>query len=372
MVTGKDGRDAADRQAEGGRFRRTTLSDVARHAGVSAVTVSRALRKPDMVSGDLRQRIDAAVRDLSYVPNRLASALASSRTHMIGVIVQSLTNGVFADYLRAIHDTLIPADFRALVLNTRYSAGEEEKAIEALLGQHPEAMIVAGIDQTARSRSLLEQAGIPVIQTMELADDPIDINIGFSQTDGGYEATRFLIDLGHREIGQISARLDPRSRRRIDGYRRAMDEAGLASEHLISATPEPSRVRLGAELFRELRARRPGMSAVFSCNDDLALGALFESQRQGIAVPDDISIIGFNDLEFCATAFPSLTSVATPRYEIARQAAQLVLEILAGGQRPAERRIDVGFSIRARESTAAGPFAGGSASLPLARAAKAG
>jgi LacI family gluconate utilization system Gnt-I transcriptional repressor len=307
-----------------------------------------------MVSSDLRRRIDAAVHELGYIPNQLASALASSRTGAIGVLVQSLTNGVFADYLRAVHDVLGPADFRVLVLNTRYSAEEEEKAIEGLLGQHPEAMIVAGIDQTARSRLMLEQAGIPIVQTMELADDPIDINIGFSQREGGYAATRYLLDLGHRQIGQISARLDPRSRRRIEGYRLAMEEASLDPAGLISATPEPSRVRLGADLFRDIRARRPDITAVFCCNDDLALGALFECQRQGIAIPSDMSIIGFNDLEFCASSFPTLTSVATPRYEMARRAAEIVLDIIrGGGVRPADPRIDLGFEIRERESTGA-------------------
>lgn len=338
---------------EASRPKRTTLSDVARHAGVSAVTVSRALRKPDMVSLDLRRRIDTAVRELAYIPNQLASALASSRTQTIGVVVPSLTNGVFADYLRAVHDVLVPADFRVVVFNTRYSAIEEEKAIESLLGQHPEAMIVAGIDQTPRSRLMLEQAGVPVVQTMELADDPIDINIGLSQRDGGYAATRYLIDLGHVAIAQISARLDPRSRRRIDGYKAAMDEAGLATDQLITATVEPSTVGLGADLFREIHARNPRITAVFCCNDDLALGALFACQRGGIEVPGDISIVGFNDLEFCSTSFPTLTSVATPRHEMARRAAGIVLEIIrGGGHRPANRRIDLGFSIRERESTA--------------------
>jgi LacI family gluconate utilization system Gnt-I transcriptional repressor len=349
--TQKDATEAG--RADGDRQpRRTTLSDVARRANVSAVTVSRALRKPDMVSADLRQRIDDAVRELAYVPNRLASALASARTHSIGVIVQSLTNGVFADYLRAIHDILFPADFRVLVLNTRYSAAEEEKAIEALLGQHPEAMIVAGIDQTPRSRRLLEQAGIPVVQTMELTDDPIDINIGFSQTAAGYAATRYLLDLGHRVIGHASARFDPRARRRIDGYRRAMAEASLDPSRLISATPQPSSVRLGAELFNEIHARCPDMTAIFCGNDDLALGAVFECQRRAISVPGDLSVIGFNDLEFCASSFPTLSSVATPRYEIARHAAGIVLDIVRGGGRPARQRIDVGFTINARESTA--------------------
>jgi LacI family gluconate utilization system Gnt-I transcriptional repressor len=111
-------------------------------------------------------------------------------------------------------------------------------------------------------------------------------------------------------------------------------------------------VRLGAELFADLYARVPDMDAVFCCNDDLALGALFECHRRGIAVPDDMSIIGFNDLEFCASAFPALTSVAIPRYEMAEQSARIVLDLIRGsGERPAERRIDLGFRIVERQST---------------------
>jgi LacI family gluconate utilization system Gnt-I transcriptional repressor len=339
--------------------RRTTLFDVAELAGVSPVTASRVLRKPELVSAALRNRVESAMRDLAYIPNYLASALASSRTHTIGAVIPSLTNGVFSDYLKALHDVFLPGGFQILVLNSRYSPIEEEKAIATLLGQHPEGMIVAGIDQTDRARLLLEQAGVPVVQTMEVAEEPdaiIDINIGLSQRQGGYAATRYLFDLGHRRIGHISARLDARSRRRIEGYRQAMDEAGIDASRLVATTPRPSTVALGAELFSQVLARTPAIEAIFCCNDDLALGTLFECHRRGIRVPDDISIIGFNDLEFCSSAYPSLSSIATPRYEMAQKASELVLEIIRGsGERPPERRIDVGFRIVARDSTRARP-----------------
>ena len=184
------------------RPRRATLSDVAAHAGVSAVTVSRALRHPQMVSPDLRARVQRAVEALGYIPNQLASALASSRTGTIGVLIQSLTNGVFADYLKALHDAFLPAGFQVVVLNSRYSAEEEDKAIATLLGQHPEALILAGIDQSEHARRMLAQSGVPVVQTMELTDDPIDINIGFSQFGAGHAATDHLLALGRRRIGR--------------------------------------------------------------------------------------------------------------------------------------------------------------------------
>jgi LacI family gluconate utilization system Gnt-I transcriptional repressor len=336
--------------------RRKTLSDVAKRAGVSAVTVSRALRRPEMVSLDLRERIETAVRELAYVPNQLASALASSRTHRIGVIVPSLTNGVFGDYLRALHDVFLPAGFQVLVLNSSYIAGQEELAIATMLGQHPEAMIITGVDQTPQARRMLAQAAIPVVQTMEITDNPIDIAIGLSHRDAGYAATRHLIELGHRRIGQMSAPLDARARQRREGYFAAIREAGLKPFHV--AHGEPSSFVGGASLFAELIEMAPGMTGFFAGNDNLALGALFECQRRGIRVPHDMSIVGFNDLEYSATSFPSLTTVATPRHEMARRAAEIVIEIIRGsGRRPKIRQIDVGFRLVARESTAPPPAA---------------
>jgi LacI family gluconate utilization system Gnt-I transcriptional repressor len=288
------------------------------------------------------------------VPNYLASALASARTHIIGAVVPSLTNGVFVDYLRALHDFFLPKGFQVLVLNSRYSMSEEERAIATLIGHHAEALIVAGIDQTERSRTLLEGAGVPVVQTMEIGADPIDINIGLSQRDAGYAATRHLLDLGHRNIAHIAARIDFRAKRRMEGYRQAMADAGIDCTAMVEATTQQSTVLRGAEMFQRVLERLPEVEAVFCCNDDLALGVLFECQRRGIRVPEDLSIVGFNDLEFCASSYPPLTSVATPRYEMAHRAAEIVLEIIRGsGARPPQARIDLGFEIVSRGSTAA-------------------
>lgn len=333
---------------------RATLSDVARHAGVSPVTVSRAIRHPEMVSEELRKRIDAAVLKLNYIPNHLASALASTRTQIVGVIVPSLTNGVFDDYLGAIQDVLNPAGIQALVLNVRYNEIEEEKAIETLMGYHPEAMIVTGVDQTERSRQLLRNAGVPVVQTMDFTDSPIDLNIGLDHGEAGAAAVRFLYAQGHRKIAHLTARADPRARRRHAGYQRQMEAFGLSTKGLVGASPRPSDVAMGGELFAQIFEDVPDVTAVFTCNDDLALGTLFECQRRGIRVPDNVSIIGFNDLDFCTAAVPTLTSVSTERREMGTWAARAVLELIrGGGKRPRQPTVDVGFSIKSRGSTAA-------------------
>jgi LacI family gluconate utilization system Gnt-I transcriptional repressor len=332
--------------------RRVTLGDVARRAGVSAVTVSRVLREPHLVSEALRERVETAAAELAYVPNRLASALASSQTHTIGVVVPSLTNGVFNDFLSALHNVFLPAGFQLLVLNSRYTDANEEKAIATLLGHHPEAMIVTGVDQTPMARRMLQQSGVPVVQVMELTDTPIDINIGLSHLDAGQAALKFLIERGCRRIAHLMAPLDARAVRRRDAFEQEIAARGM--EPLVISSTKPTSVTLGAELFSELIERYPDIDAVWCASDNLVLGAQFECARRGIRVPEEISLMGFNDLEFCAVAHPTITSVATPRYEMGERTAQTILEILRGsGARPAVPRIDLGFEIRERGSTRA-------------------
>jgi LacI family transcriptional regulator, gluconate utilization system Gnt-I transcriptional repressor len=333
------------------RASRVTLNDVALRAGVSPVTVSRVLRAPEKVSELLRTRVHAAVRELAYIPNQLASALASSRTGRVAVIVPSLTNGVFDDYLRAAHDMFVPAGIEVLVLNSNYAPGHEERAIATALGQFPEAIILAGIDQTAQASKSLLRAGIPVVQTMEISPDPIDINIGLSHFDAGYAAARHLFDLGHRNVGHIASPLDSRGHKRVAGYLQAVREFGATPA--IATGDGPSSVGLGGSLLVKLLEGAPALSAVFCGSDNLALGALFECQRRRIRVPGDLSIIGFHDLEFAASAYPSLSTVATPRYKMAQRAAEIILEIVRGSQkRPEMRQFDLGFKVVKRESTA--------------------
>lgn len=341
------------------RQRRATLGDVARRAGVSAVTVSRVLREPHLVSEALRVRVERVAAELAYVPNRLASALASAQTRTVGVVVPSLTNGVFNDFLSALHNIFLPEGFQLLVLNSRYVDANEERAVATLLGHHPEAMIVTGVDQTPLARRMLEQSGVPVVQTMELTETPIDINIGLSHLDVGRAAVRFLIDRGCRRIAHMMAPLDARAVRRREAFEQEM--VARQMEPLVIVSTRATSVPLGSELLAALIERHPDVDAVWCSSDNLALGALFECARRGIRVPEDLCLMGFNDLEFCASAFPSITSVATPRYEMGKRTAEIILDLLrGGGERPPVRRIDTGFEIRERASTLRpGPVANG-------------
>ena len=330
---------------------RPTIADVAARAGVGAITVSRALRDPERVSQELRVQIDKAVAALGYVPDRNARALASARADLVVVLVPSLTNNVFADVVRGLYDGLGDSQLQIHLGNTHYSGMEEQRLLQAFLSQRPSAIILSGIDQTPASRKLLEVADCPVVQIMEIGPDPIDMMIGFSHFEGGRTITSHLIASGYRRIGFIGARMDPRSQRRLAGYRAALEEAKLFDARLVTTTPTPSSVSLGRELLRDALAKVPDLDAVFCNNDDLALGVLFECNHAALPVPQRIGIAGFNDLDMMSVAYPSLTSVRTHRYGIGRQAIAMVRAAISG-HRPEERVIDVGFELQARESTA--------------------
>ncbi|TPW32946.1 HTH-type transcriptional regulator GntR [Pararhizobium mangrovi] len=332
---------------------RVTLSDVAAESGVSTITVSRALREPHRVSAPLRERIDAAVEALGYVPNLAAQALASQHTNVIGVLIPSVTNNVFSDLLSAIYDTVSHTRFQIQLANTQYSVSEEEKLVRIFLNQRPAGLVVTGIDQSAACRQLLSEANCPVIQIMETAPDPIDMMVGFSHYDGAARAARHLIEKGYRRIGFIGARMDPRTQRRMEGCLSVLDAFGMLDRDLVSTTEEISSVNLGAAMLGALVDRRPDLDAVFTNNDDLALGALFECQRRAIAVPDALGICGFNDLEMVRASAPSLTSVDTRRGEMGQRAMTMLMDAIEG-KRPQKRVVDLSSTVIARQSTARG------------------
>lgn len=348
---------------------RTTIADVAARAGVSPITVSRALREPSRVSEPLRRRIEAAVRALSYVPDLHARALASARTNVVGVLIPSISNTVFADVLRGIHDRAEKTDLQVQFSNTRYSPVEEERLIKLYLSQSPAAMIVVGIDQTPAAAEMLRAAEIPIVQIMELGPDPFDMMVGLSQYDAGRAMAEHLLSAGYCRIAFLAARLDPRSNRRMAGFRAVMAEAGLDDDSLIVQTKAPSSVAMGCELLREIFRRRPDVDAVFCNNDDIALGALFESQRMGIRVPEQLGIAGFNDFEMMAAAEPPITSVATERYQMGVTAMDMIARTIAG-EPPEEKVVDLGFHLCPRASTRPGKVPG--APRPAPEAAGAG
>lgn len=330
--------------------RNITLVDVAAKAGVSAITVSRVINQPEKVSDLLRQQVQLAIDSLGYIPNQFASSLASAKSNVIGVAIPSLSNIVFNEVLRGIYEVAGKANYKVLLVDTHYSPLEEEKMVRTLLSQAPEAMIITGGDQTRSCRTMLEKARVPIVQIMELLDEPIDMNVGFSHERAAFDVVQQLLRTGHTRIAFVGARMDPRVQQRLQGYKTALAEVKQSWQGLVITTPEPSSIGLGGELFKSLMAETNGLvDAIFCCNDDLALGVLFESQRMNINVPTRLAICGFNDAEAAHYVNPSLSSVHTPRYEMGVTATEMVLQALQGVVD--KKKIDLGYTLKLRQST---------------------
>lgn len=333
--------------------RSVTLVDVAAAAGVSAITVSRAIRTPEKVSPEAREKITQAIDKLGYVPDPAASALASHRTDVIALLVPSLTNSVFADVLRGIYDSLAERPFSVQIGNYQYAPSQEEKLIRTFLRQKPACMIVAGMDQTEASLALLKNASCPVVQIMDHGPEPVDLSVGLSHEAAARAGLQHLLACGYERPGFLGARMDPRSQKRLAGFRAGAEAAGVYDPGRVITTTQKSSVGMGAQLFADLLARAPDTDAILCNNDDLAAGAIFEARRRNMAIPGDIGICGFNDLEMSRHLDPRLSSVATPLYEIGATAVELAVAAIEG-ERPAAPSLDLGFSLIARETTAGG------------------
>ena len=343
---------------------RPTIADVAARAGVGAITVSRALRAPHKVSPRLRASIDAAIRELPYVPDLNARALASSRTDVVAVLVPSLTQNIFSDVIRGVYDGLDDSGLHIEIVNTRYSVELEETHVQRVLRHHPAGIIVSGVEQSAATRRMLETSGCPVVQIMDLTDDPIQKIIGFSHERAGYAMTRHLIEAGYRRITYFSGWMNTRSRERLGGYRRALEESGLYDPGLIgqmgndedlagahqSHQHQFSTATMGRQLMLEMLDRRPSVDAVFCNNDVLSIGALFACNARGVSVPQQVGIAGFNDFDYMEAAHPPLTSLRIHRWRCGYEAMMTIRHQLSGGE-IGERIVDLGFEVMKRAST---------------------
>ncbi len=329
---------------------RTTLSDVARAAGVSPITASRALRGERGVAQDLVQRVKDAAQQLGYVPDPAARALASQRSVQVPVLVPLLSNALFVDVLDAVHRTLFPHGYQALIGVTHYDPVEEEQLLRTYLAHRPAGLLVTGFDRTEAARQLIAASGVPCVHLMEMTSAPGVYCVGFSQQDAGHAMTAHLLQRGRRRVAFVAAQLDPRTMQRAEGYRRCLRAAGLYDPRLELLSPEPSSIRLGGELLQELLRTRPEVDAVFFCNDDLAQGGLLAAQRLGLAVPGRVAIAGFNDLAGSDQMPPPLTTVRTPRSAIGEASARMLLALMKG-EAPAQNSVDLGFELMARESS---------------------
>ncbi|MFZ6050316.1 LacI family DNA-binding transcriptional regulator [Pseudomonas sp. CR3202] len=329
---------------------RPTLNEVAQRAGVSPITASRALRGITTVADDLAQKVRDAARELGYVANPAARALASAQSQSVVVLVPSLSNQLFVDTLEAIHGVLRPKGLEVLIGNFHYSRDEEEDLIRNYLAYQPRGLLLTGFERTESSRRMIEASGVPCVYMMDLDTGAGLHCVGFSQLHAGATAAEHLLSRGRKRLAFVGAQLDQRTLLRGEGFRRVLQKAGLYDPGLELLTPRPSSVGLGGELFTQLLTSHPQIDGIFFGNDDLAHGALLEAARLGVKIPEQVAVLGFNDLPSSAFMVPRLSSIRTPREAIGRRAAELILNLIAGKE-VEEPVQDMGFELVVREST---------------------
>ncbi|HSV45767.1 MAG TPA: LacI family DNA-binding transcriptional regulator, partial [Ramlibacter sp.] len=313
---------------------RVTLADVAGVAGVSPITVSRALRGERAVDPELVARVKAAADRLGYVPDPAARALASRHSTHVALLIPMLSNALFVDLLEGVQRTLRREGYQTLIGVSHYDSGEEEQLLRELLLHRPAGLLVTGLERSDSSRALIRTSGVPCVHLMDTSDLPGVHCVGLSQADAAAAMTRHLFERGRRRIAFAAAQLDPRTMQRLEGWRREMRAAGLHASTLEWLNPAPSSIALGATMFEQIVAQSPPVDAIFFCNDDLAQGALLAALRLGIPVPQRVALAGFNDLTGSDQMLPPLTTVRTPRAEIGTAAAGMLLTLMRGETPP--------------------------------------
>jgi len=325
------------------------MHEVAELAGVSRMTVSRALNHPEKVKEKVRLRVFEAVSQLGYVHNHLARSLSSSRSNVIGLVLPSLENSIFAQTVKAISDVLRPAGFHLMLAEATDDPKEEEAVISAFVAQRVAGLVLHGTRHSAASIRMLKGANVPVVENGDIPVEPIDMVASYSNRAASKAMTLHLARLGYTRIAFASLANNPRAVERQLGYLDALAEVGHE--------PDPRRIVAvsrgfggGAEAIAHIQNAAPDTDALFCAGDVLAVGALLECQRRGWEVPSRLAIGSYDDLELLRNVNPPITALRLPRHEIGKRSAEMLLARILDRELPV-RSADLGFEIVQRGST---------------------
>lgn len=304
------------------------------------MTASRALRGAADVSEANVEKVRKAAKEIGYVGNHLAGALSSKRSNLIGTVIPSLTNIVFAEVLSGISEGIEGSGLQPVFGITDYDPEKEYEVIRNMLSWNPAGLIVTGVDQPPDTRRLLASTDIPIVQIMDSDGDAVDASVGFSHITAGTEMAKTLIAQGRRNFGFIGSNLakDTRAQKRFAGFEQALTNAGLgfvAQEKTIA----PSTIQTGMDLTSKILSQHAELDCIYYSNDDLATGGAYHALSAGIDVPNRVKLVGFNGLELTQNLPVEVTSTLTPRLEIGRKAAAIILASLAKGTDPIDRHI---------------------------------
>jgi len=329
-----------------------TLRDVSEASGVSEMTVSRVLRNRDDVSPATRERVLAAASQLGYVPNKIAGALASQQVNLVAVIVPSLSNMVFPEVLSGISAGLADTGLQPVFGVTDYSPEREEEVLYEMLSWRPSGVILAGLEHTEPARRMLENAGIPVVEIMDIDGAPVDSVVGISHRAAGRQMAGAIVAAGYRRIGFLGTKsgADHRARKRLEGLIEGLADHGLelAETELYSGG---SALKKGREMTAAILDRRPDLDFLYYSNDMIGAGGLLWALEQGIDIPGALGMAGFNGTDFLDGLPKKLATIDACRFEIGERAARIIAGrgadgVIGGARIELSPRLDPGDTIR--------------------------
>jgi LacI family transcriptional regulator len=308
---------------------KSRIEDVARAAGVSTATVSRALSRPERVSVQTRDMVQAAVSQLGYVPNAAGRALASGRTHTVGCVIPTLDSNIFSSSVQAMQMSLAEAGYQLLVASHNYDLQAESRLIQTLQSRNVDALVLVGAQRSGSTWTALQQWGKPVLLSW-VCDERFP-SVGFDNQAIAAMSTRHLLEHGHRKIGMISGHTlhNDRAAQRKLGFLGEMRRAGCPTD-ASWLTEQALSIQGGRLGFRKLIAVQPQMTGLVCGVDLLAIGALLEAQEMGLRIPHDLSICGIDNHELSGEIKPGLSTVSLPMQDLGRVAAAQILSILGG------------------------------------------
>ncbi|MBV8270806.1 MAG: LacI family DNA-binding transcriptional regulator [Cupriavidus sp.] len=321
-----------------------TLHDVARQAGVSLITASRAISNPSLVSDKTIERVRQAVEATGYIPNLLAGGLKSRRSLMVAALVPNIAVAQFIPTVKALTDALDAAGYQLILGQTGYDHAREEALLGTMISRRPDGIVVTGLVHSQAARDRLRSSGIPVVETWDLSDRPVDMAVGFSHLKVGSAVAGYFLGKGWRRFG-IATGDDQRAAVRREGF-----VSTLGHDVPTVKVPAPSSLALGRQALRQLLEIDPTIEAIFCSSDQLAQGVMEEARARGLRIPADLAICGFGDADFAAYTEPPLTTVQVDGEAIGKLAARLLLD-RCRGETVKEPVIDVGFRVVERGTT---------------------
>jgi LacI family transcriptional regulator len=330
-----------------------TIRDVARLAGVAPITVSRVINHSGYFSDDTRQHVEAAINQLGYVPNTLARSLRSRHTNTLALVLTDITNPFWTTVTRGVEDAASDAGFNVILCNTDESEAEQEKYLNVLLQKRVDGILLVPVGCTPEPVYLIQKQDVTVV-ILDRRVPGIQVDtVRCDSEDGGYQLTRLLLSLGHRQIAMLSGPVGVSTAEdRVDGYCRALVESGLPVDAGNIFHGEFTQ-QGGYHMAQQALAISPRPTAFAAGNNFIAIGALQAVRQAGLQVPEDLALVGFDDLPAALLVDPFFTVVAQPAYEMGKQATELLLARIAGQVEPASREIILPVEVVIRRSSGA-------------------